>query len=224
MSCCFLAVLNVFSHHRVLYNSIVHAFPVLAFVIVKCSAAIKSEIPSMCQALQIPAELTQTYKDADAGAKVTKFLACAQPLISIAITITKNHEWTPQEAWERGDLVENLTLSLAPFASNIIPRDATSLAAEGLSNLAISATNHLSDALQTKINARASGGEKKMLIGLQALALKLLPTALPRLKQVLKTGSRSATEDNLARVTGETDNLASAIVAAHQMVYCLKQV
>ncbi len=224
MSCCFLAVLNVFSHHRVLYNSIVHAFPVLAFVIVKCSAAIKSEVPSMYQALQIPAELTQTYKDADAGAKVTKFLACAQPLISVAIIITKNHEWTPQEAWERGDLVENLTLSLAPFASNIIPRDATSLAAEGLSNLAISATNSLSDALQTKINARASGGENILLIGLQALALKLLPTALPRLKQVLKTGSRSATEDNLARVTGETDNLAYAIVAAHQMVYCLKQV
>jgi len=181
-------------------------------------------LQSITEALQIPAELTQTYKDADAGAKVTKFLACAQPLISIAITITKYHEWTPQEAWERGDLVENLTLSLAPFASNIIPRDATSLAAEGLSNLAISATNHLSDALQTKINARASGGEKKMLIGLQALALKLLPTALPRLKQVLKTGSRSATDDNLARVTGETDNLACAIVAAHQMVYCLKQV
>ncbi len=27
----------------------------------------------------------------------------------------KNHEWTPQEAWERGDLVENLILSLVPL-------------------------------------------------------------------------------------------------------------
>jgi hypothetical protein len=97
---------------------------------------------------------------------VTKFLACAQPLISLAITITKNHEWTRQEAWESGDLVENLTLSLAPFAFDIIPTDATSLAFEGLNNLAISATNHLSNALQTKINVRASGGKKKMLIGL----------------------------------------------------------
>jgi hypothetical protein len=79
----------------------------------------------MYAALQIPIELTQTYKDANVGAKVTKFLACAQPLISLAITITKNHEWTCQEAWESGDLVENLTLSLAPFAFNIILIDAT---------------------------------------------------------------------------------------------------
>jgi hypothetical protein len=129
-----------------LYYSIVHAFPVLAFVIVKCSAAIKSEVRLMYQALQIPAELTQTYKDADAGAKVTKFLACAQPLISVAITITKNHEWTPQEAWEKGDLVENLTLSLTPFAFNIIPIDTTSLASDSLNNLVINATNHLSNA------------------------------------------------------------------------------
>jgi hypothetical protein len=96
---------------------------------------------------------------------VTKFLACAQPFISLAITITKNHEWTPREAWERRDLVENLTLSLAPFAFDIILIDATSLASEGLNNLVINVTNHLFDVLQTKINARASGGEKKMLIG-----------------------------------------------------------
>jgi hypothetical protein len=38
------------------------------------------------------------------------------------------------------------------------------LAFEGLNNLAISATNHLFDVLQTKINARASGGKNKMLI------------------------------------------------------------
>jgi hypothetical protein len=100
----------------------------------------------------------------------------------------KNHEWTHQKAWERGDLVDNLTLSLALFACNIIPIDATSLASEGFNNLVISVTNHLSDVLQTKINARASGGKKKMLIRLQALALKLLPTTLPRLKQILKTG------------------------------------
>jgi len=47
-------------------------------------------------------------------------------------------------------------LSLAPFAFDIIPIDATSLASEGLNNLANNVTNHLSDALQTKINARAS--------------------------------------------------------------------
>jgi hypothetical protein len=140
--------LNVFGHHKVLYNSIVHAFPIFAFVIVKCSTTIKSKVPLMYAAFQILAELTQTYKDADIGAKVTKFLACAQPFISLAITITKNHEWTLQEAWESGELVENLTLSLAPFAFNIIPIDATSLAFEGLNNLAINATNHLSNALQ----------------------------------------------------------------------------
>jgi hypothetical protein len=67
------------------------------------------------------------------------------------------------------DLVENLTLSLALFASNIIPIYATSLAFEGLSNLVINATNHLFDVLQIKINARASGGEKKMLITLLRL-------------------------------------------------------
>jgi hypothetical protein len=100
----------------------------------------------------------------------------------------KNHEWTHQEAWEIKDLVDNLTLSLALFASNIIPIDATSLAFEGFNNLVISATNHLYDVLQTKINARACGGNKKMLIRLQALALKLLPTALPGLKQILKAG------------------------------------
>jgi hypothetical protein len=98
--------------------------------------------------LQIPVELTQTYKDANIGAKVTKFLACAQSFISLVITITKIHEWTFQEAWESGDLVENLTLSLAPFAFNIIPIDATSLASKGLNNLVISDTNHLSNALQ----------------------------------------------------------------------------
>jgi hypothetical protein len=54
-------------------------------------------------ALQILAELTQTYKDANVGAKVTKFLTCAQPFINLAITIIKNHEWTLQEAWERRD-------------------------------------------------------------------------------------------------------------------------
>jgi len=59
----------------------------------------------MYATLQIPIELTQTYKDANVGAKVTKFLACAQPLISLVITITKKHEWTCQEAWESGDLV-----------------------------------------------------------------------------------------------------------------------
>jgi hypothetical protein len=31
----------------------------------------------MYAALQIIVELTQTYKDVDVGAKVTKFLACA---------------------------------------------------------------------------------------------------------------------------------------------------
>jgi hypothetical protein len=92
---------------------------------------------------------------------VTKFLACAQPLINLAITITKNHEWTRQEAWEGGDLVENLTLNLAPFAFDIIPINATSLAFEGFNNLAINATNHLSNVLQTKINAKPSGRKKK---------------------------------------------------------------
>jgi hypothetical protein len=62
------------------------------------------------------------------------------------------------------------------------------LAFEGFNNLVISATNHLSNVLQSKINARASGGEKKMLIGLQASALKLLPTTLLRVKQILKIG------------------------------------
>jgi hypothetical protein len=57
-------------------------------------------------------------------------------------------------------------LSLALFAFNIILIDATSLAFKGLKNLAINATNHFSNVLQTKINARASGGKKKMLIGL----------------------------------------------------------
>jgi hypothetical protein len=56
----------------------------------------------MYVALQIPM-LTQTYKDADVGAKVTKFLTCAQPLINLVIKITKDHEWTPQETWERRD-------------------------------------------------------------------------------------------------------------------------
>jgi hypothetical protein len=101
VSCCFLVVLNVFSHHKVLYNSIIHAFLILAFVIVKCSTTIKSKVPLMYVALQILVELIQTYKDVNVGAKVTKFLACAQPLISLAITITKNREWTPQEAWEK---------------------------------------------------------------------------------------------------------------------------
>jgi len=85
----------------------------------------------MYATLQILVELTQTYKDVNVGAKVTKFLACAQPLISLAITITKNHEWTPQEAWEKGDFVENLILNLAPFSFDIIPIDASSLASKG---------------------------------------------------------------------------------------------
>ncbi len=89
VSCCFLVVLNVFSHHKVLYNPIVRAFLVLAFVIVKYFAVIKLEVPLMYVTLQIPTELIQTYKDANASAKVTKFLACAQPLISLVITITK---------------------------------------------------------------------------------------------------------------------------------------
>jgi hypothetical protein len=71
----------------------------------------------MYATFQILAELIQTYKDADVGAKVTKFLACTQPLISLVITITKHHEWTRQEAWESGDLVDNLTLSLALLLS-----------------------------------------------------------------------------------------------------------
>jgi hypothetical protein len=102
----------------------------------------------MYAAFQIATELTQTYKDTDVGAKVTKSLACAQPFISLAITITKNHEWTRQEAWESRDLVENLTLRLAPFTFNIIPIDATSLASESFNNLAINATNHLFNALK----------------------------------------------------------------------------
>jgi hypothetical protein len=80
-----------------LHNSIIHAFPIFAFVIVKCFTTIKSKVPLMYATLQILAELTQTYKHADVGAKVTKFLPCAQLLISLAITITKNHEWTPQK-------------------------------------------------------------------------------------------------------------------------------
>jgi hypothetical protein len=40
------------------------------------------------------------------------------------------------------------------------------LSSKGLNNLAINATNHLSDVLQTIINSRASGGKKKMLIRL----------------------------------------------------------
>jgi hypothetical protein len=71
-----------------------------------------------------------------------------------------------QEAWEKKDFVENLTLSLARFSFNIIPIDATSLASKGLNDLTISATNHLFNALQIKMNARASGGKKKILIGL----------------------------------------------------------
>jgi hypothetical protein len=51
-------------------------------------------------------------------------------------------------------------LSLAPFAFDIIPIDATSLASEGLNNFAIIATNHLCSVLQTKINPRESGGKK----------------------------------------------------------------
>ncbi len=57
----------------------------------------------MYVALQIPTELTQTYKDADVSAKVTKFLTCAQPLINLVIKITKDHDWTPQKTWEKGD-------------------------------------------------------------------------------------------------------------------------
>jgi hypothetical protein len=60
----------------------------------KCYITIKLKVPLMYAALQLLVELTQTYKDVNVGAKVTKFLACAQPLISFAITITKNHEWT----------------------------------------------------------------------------------------------------------------------------------
>jgi hypothetical protein len=73
-------------------------------------------------------------------------------------------------------------LSLAPFTFNIILINATWLASKGLKNLAINVTNHFFNVLQTKINARASGGKKKMLIGLWTLTLKLLPTTLPRLK------------------------------------------
>jgi hypothetical protein len=89
---------------------------------------------------------------------VKKFLACAQSLISLAITIIKNREWTHQEAWESGDLVENLTLSLAPFAFDIIPTDATSLASKGLNNLVINATNHL---LSCKLKSMQGQVEEK---------------------------------------------------------------
>jgi hypothetical protein len=61
----------------------------LAFVIMKCSVVIMLEVFSLYATLQIHAKLTQTYKDADVGAKVTKFLTCAQPLINLAITITR---------------------------------------------------------------------------------------------------------------------------------------
>jgi len=44
-------------------------------VIVKCSTTSKSKVPLMYVALQILVELTQTYKDVNVGAKVTKFLA-----------------------------------------------------------------------------------------------------------------------------------------------------
>ncbi len=50
---------------------------------------------------------------------------------------------------------------LAPFSFDIILIDATSLAFEGLNDLAISATNHLFIVLQTKINVRVSGGKRK---------------------------------------------------------------
>ncbi len=66
-----------------------------------------SEVPSMYVALQIPIELIQTYKDVDVGVEVTKFLTCAQPLINLVIKITKDHEWKPQETWERGDELTN---------------------------------------------------------------------------------------------------------------------
>jgi hypothetical protein len=60
VSCCFLVVMNVFGHHKVLYNSIV-----------KCSTIIKSKVPFMYATLQIPTKLTQTYKDADVGANTS---------------------------------------------------------------------------------------------------------------------------------------------------------
>jgi hypothetical protein len=47
----FFSNLECFSHHIVLYNSIVHAFPNFTFVIVKCSSIIKSYVPSMYEAL-----------------------------------------------------------------------------------------------------------------------------------------------------------------------------
>jgi hypothetical protein len=43
----------------------------------------------MYATLEIPTKFTQIYKDVDASAKVTEFIACAQPLISLAIKITK---------------------------------------------------------------------------------------------------------------------------------------
>ncbi len=47
------------------------------------------EVSLLYATLQIHAELIQTYKDANVGAKVTKFLTCTQSLINLVITITK---------------------------------------------------------------------------------------------------------------------------------------
>lgn len=219
--------------------------------------------------LQVPPGLTRTSNDGDAKLVVTKFLDCAEPLLRVVIALIKNRDWTPLQAWEREEFVDNLVLMLTAFASGISELDGMRTDAPNLTKLSKEAIVHLSKALQReeeevsptlgmddksqndenikrvdstskeetdpilckledgdirgnsdcnfarKIKTVKPGmkrGDKKVL---QSLILKVLPTILPPLRQTVKAGDGSKNEDIA---------LASAIVAAHQMAWCLEQV
>lgn len=187
-------------------------------------------LPSV-QVLQIPPELTRNYSDKAADEKVRKFFVWGKLILRISIIIIEKHEWTPQEACQRDDLILNLFLRLSAVASGIIESGGTWVDAEGLGPLARNGIICLSEALQEERTFCADGEtfralsvtEGDVVRSVQSLVLKLLAAILSRLKGILKAGTTNVSEENLTKA-GNNDDLPGAIVAAHQLTWCLNQV
>lgn len=177
------------------------------------------------EVVEIPPDLVNATNETRDGHQAEKFVHNSYYFLRIADAILKG----TIVDMNKGDLLQGLVLSCASMAS--AEEDAEtplSWITKDIQELANGIVKHLGTSFSDvgALEAQEAGETPKLKIeasiGVERLMLRILPNLIPKFKSQLRDHLSKDHEGNFE--ASSSVSLASAIIAAHQMYWCLKQV
>ena len=178
------------------------------------------------QVLQLPSDLVVPINEAQDIKTAEEFTRASYLFLRILYSILK----VDIVDMKQGDMMQDLILTCAAIASaENDPKSPLSWISKDAQDLANKIVRHLDtyfrDVRELEFQEKGQTRKTKVesCVGIERVVSRMLPNLVPILKSQLKNdfGERNTTD---CKAMSSSVSLASAIIAAHQMLWCLKQV